>query len=660
MKITDIFLFPVTAWLLLSPAGCKAQSMKPADFGIKSKKALDLYLQAREMDKIRDYGAGVELYKQAAGLEPGFAEAYYNMGIDLYNLLRFQEGLPVILKAADLMKDESPILKYYIAELSFHNQKYADAVPHYKDFIAAEKDLAGMVGPRLLVQMMGVARENLRNSSFAAEAITKPVQFDPINLGTAINSIGDEYLPKMTADEEILFITSRRAECTGGYDAYLRDFPEDFFYSEKKNGEWQQVQNLGPPVNTELNEGAASFTPDGQWVYFTACNRDGAYESCDLYVSKLTGKKWSTPENLGPLVNTDVWESQPFISDDGNTLYFVSTRPGGLGGHDIWFSRKVNGYWAQPENLGAPVNSAGNEYSPFLHADGESFYFSSNGHPGFGGIDLFRSEMSASGWGTPQNLGYPLNLAGDEQTIFINTAGTDAYISSNREGSVGRYDIFKFTLDEKIRPKFTTWVRGFVLDSTTGSPLAATISFVDLETGDTIRRVNTNSATGKFLLTLPLNREYAAHVESPGHLFRSEHFSLQDMAVDSDRYFDLLIKLNEMKSGTEIVLRNIFFESGSFDLMPSSVPELNLMINFIKAYPAGNFEVEGHTDNVGTAEDNLVLSQNRANEVRKYLIANGISEKRVTAKGYGESKPMAENTSDAGRSKNRRTVLRVI
>lgn len=660
MKRLSLTLFASLIAFVFINTGCKAQKLKPSDFGIKSKKAFNSFIDGRQQDKFRDFKKAIEFYKAAIAEEPEFGEAYYYMAIDYYRLEDYKSALPHIKKANELTDKHEGVINYYLADISFFNMEYAAAEKNYSAFIKAESKLQGKMNPRLLKGMMEQAKRFLEHAHFAAQAIKTPIDFQPENMGTEINSLGDEYLPKLTADEELLFITARRKECTGGYDAYYGDFTEDFFYSEKKNGKWTTVKNLGPPVNTNLNEGAASFTPDGQWVYFTGCNRDDGFGSCDIYVSKLEGKKWSTPRNLGPIVNTSSWESQPFISDDGKTLYFASARPGGKGSQDIWYSKLENGAWTEPVNMGDVINTEAAEFSPFLHSDGQTFYFSSRGHPGFGGVDLFKSEKTASGWSKPMNLGYPLNTAGDEQTIYINTAGTEGYINSNREGGVGRMDIWKFKLDEKIRPKFTTYVRGFVLDSTSGSPLSATISFVDIETGDTVRTVNTNTATGKFLLTLPVGKEYAAHVSSKGYLFNSEHFELENLSETSNKFFDLVIKLKQLKSGTRIILNNIFYESGSFALEPTSTAELDFLASFLKENKNVKVEIGGHTDNVGSRQDNITLSDNRAKEVVKYLVKAGIPASRMKSKGYGETMPVADNGTAEGRAKNRRTELRIL
>ncbi|MCB9234674.1 MAG: PD40 domain-containing protein [Bacteroidia bacterium] len=658
MKKIPSSIIVLTAILGLFWTSCYSQKIKPSAYGIKSKKALQSYLKGLDFDKYRDRATAMLHYQQAVEIEPNFGEAWFRMGVDTYFLVQegskqapeYKKGLEYMNKADKMLtgRDRNPMVSFYLGELNFYTENYAPARKAYEDFINSK--------PMVKKEFLTIAKLNLGHCVFAEKAILEPIKFVPKNLGPNINSMGQEYLPYLTADDEILFFTARRKECTGEYSAELRDFAEDFFFSEKKNGDWQMLENLGPPVNTELNEGAASFSPDGQYVYFTGCNRKDGFGSCDLYVSKLNGRVWSEPENLGPTVNSPGWDSQPCISNDGKTLYFASTRNGGKGQSDIWFTTKVNGSWTPAQNLGEPINTIGRENSPFLHADGQTLYFSSDEHPGFGGFDLFLSKSVHNGWGRPMNLGYPLNTNADERNIFVNAKGDKGFTNSDRDGGLGGYDIYSFELDERIRPKFTTFVRGVVLDNVTSKPLEGTLTFINLETGDTIRQVASNSYSGKFLLSLPMDQDYAAFSDAKGYLFKSQNFTLKGA---QEEYFDLIIRLDPIEEGKPIVLENIFYETAKFDLKEESEAELNHLVYFMKINPKITIEISGHTDDVGSDQDNLLLSDNRANSVKKYLVEKGIPDQRITAVGYGESRPMFPNDSDEHRAKNRRTELKV-
>lgn len=635
--------------------GCAAQPKpKPADYGIKSKKAMNLFLDGRAQENYRDYNKAIEYYEAALKLEPQFGEAYFRGGACYYVLKKYDTAGEWMDKAIPLLEKPHPIIFFYQAEARFFREKFEEALEFYNQFEAHKTERPV---PKSLLK---TATQHRKSAQFAAAEMKNRITFDPVNLGDNINTQFEEYLPYLTADEQTIFFTARRPGSTGGFNREYRDYTEDFFYSVLKDGEWQPAENLGPPVNTDLNEGAASFSPDGQYVFFTACHRKDGYGDCDIYVSRLDGREWSTPRNLGPLINTSGWESQPSISNDGKTLFFASNRKGGVGGQDIWYSQLEGNKWTEAVNLGKTINTNRNEMSPFLHADGKTLYFASNGHPGFGNLDLFLSKSTGDGWTTPENLGYPLNTSANEGNIFINAKGDVGYINSSREGGLGKGDLYSFELDEKIRPDFTTYVRGHVREKGSKKPLYAKVTFVNIQTGDTIRSVTTNKASGKFLLTLPLDQDYAAFVDKKGYLFASQFFSLRDIDRKRTQYFDVDIQLQPLEVGVTVVMNSIFYETNKFDLLDKSKAELEHLVGFMKLNPKVKVEIGGHTDDVGSNSDNQRLSEQRANAVRKYLLGRGVAENRVTAKGYGESKPIADNANEEGRALNRRTECRIV
>lgn len=654
-----LFSLVILSFLLVGASSCKAQTPKPSDYNISSKKALKLYLQGNQQEKYRAYQEAINFYSQAIEIESEFGDAWFRKGACNYVLRNYTEAEEQMEKARELIPLPNPLLYFYLGECKFYREDFAGARDQYALFFEKK-------GERPIPRpMLKDAERHYASAKFAASQDGKGIDFDPINMGESINTAFDEYLPYLTADEQTIFFTTRRPGCTGGYNREYRGYTEDFYYAELKDGEWVMAENFGPPVNTEGNEGAASFTPDGQFVFFTACSRRDGYGDCDIYVSRLEGKTWSKPRNLGPTINTPAWESQPCISNDGKTLYFASSRSGGKGGQDLWYSTIQNGVWAEPQNMGDLINSPGNEVSPFLHADGKTLYFSSSGHLGYGGLDLFMSRKTDAGWSKPENLGSPLNTSSDEGNIFVNAKGTMGYINSTREGGAGRSDIYSFELDEQIQPDFTTYVRGFVREKGSGKPLASKVLFINIETGDTIRSVFSNKSTGKFLLTLPLEQDYAAFVDRRGYLFASQAFSLKNLPLPKsgerrDQYFDVEIELEPLKQGITVVMSNVFFETNKYDLLGSSKAELEHLVKFMQLNSKVKVEIGGHTDNVGSTNDNQVLSRNRANSVKAYLEERGIAAGRVMAKGYGESVPRADNASEEGRALNRRTECRIV
>lgn len=472
--------------------------------------------------------------------------------------------------------------------------------------------------------------------------------FAPKNLGEGINSAESEYFPSMPVDGKVLVYTRRR-----------NNVNEDFFASELDNTGWHNAVPLPGSINTSLNEGAQNISQDGDWLVFAGCERPNGYGSCDLYISYKTAEGWSQAFNLGPNVNTDQWESQPCLSPDKRDLYFASRRFGGLGGSDIYVSHLLpNGKWSKPENLGPGINTAGDESSPFVHADNQSLYFASNGLPGYGNEDLFVARRGADGnWSTPENLGYPINTIDHEGTLFVSADSKNAYYASDRSDSRGGLDIYSFELREDVRPARTLWVKGRVFDSKTTTGLPSSVELIDLTTRQTLSKVQTDE-TGNYLITLPVGKDYAFNVNRKGYLFYSDNFSLKNRAPDST--YQKNIPLQPIEVNAAVVLRNLFFETAKFNIRPESEVELQKLVQLMQDNPTVKIQIEGHTDNVGTAADNQKLSEARAKSVVTYLVQNGVLQNRLQAKGFGATKPVADNKTEEGRAQNRRTELKVL
>ena len=472
--------------------------------------------------------------------------------------------------------------------------------------------------------------------------------FAPENLGDEINSAFSEYFPTIPIESDKLIFTRK-----------LNNINEDFFGSIKTEGKWQKANPLPGNINTPLNEGAQNISQDGEWLIFTGCHRPKGMGGCDLYISYLTENGWSEAVNLGNKVNSEHWDSQPSLSPDKKELYFASNRPGGFGGSDIYVSRlQPNGRWGEPENLGSGINTSGEETSPFIHADNQTLYFASNGLPGYGEEDLFVTRRGPDNkWGTPINLGYPINTINNEATIFIAADGKTAYYASDRSDSRGGLDIYSFQLREDIQPFKTLWVKGQVYDIKTKAGIPSSVELIDIANKQVISKVQTDE-TGNYLITLPVGKDYAFNVNRKGYLFYSDNYFLKSESPDSTYRKD--IPLQPIEVNAAVVLKNIFFDVNKFDLKNESQAELDKLVQLLQENNTLKIQIEGHTDNVGKDQDNLKLSENRAKAVVAYLAANGISPARLTAKGFGETKPIADNNTETGKAKNRRTELKVI
>ncbi len=390
-------------------------------------------------------------------------------------------------------------------------------------------------------------------------------------------------------------------------------------------------------------------------MYYTVCRGN-----CNIFFSQKEDGKWGRPQKLPAPLNLDQFsEKQPSISPDGKTLYFVSNRTKGKGGYDIWRSHKTDDYmWSEPENLGDSINTPYNEQSPFIHFDNQTLYFSSAGHAGMGGLDIYMSQMlNDSTWSTPVNLGYPINTHRDEDGLIVNASGTMAYFSSDINPESGR-DIYKFELPQEVRPIPSSYISGTITDIRSGWPLRAEYSLVDIDTEQTIMS-NKASEDGTFFLCIPTNRNYGFFAFETGYLYHSEHFNLVGIHT-ADKPYRKNIELSPIRIGETMIMRNIFFETALYDLKPESVTELSKLFDLLSLSPTMKIEVGGHTDNVGTTEYNLSLSENRAKTVAQYLIEKGADPNRITWKGYGFTKPIGDNSTEEGRAKNRRTEIRVI
>lgn len=641
----------ITALLLSSVSIC-AQ-----DYTVSDRKAIKYYEVALQSYNQKDHDAALRKLEDAIAIEPDFVEAHllsFETHIEKKDYDRAEESL---IQALTINPDFYKNGHYYYAEFKLTKGDYTTAKVAYEKFISYRQ-----VNPNLLED----AERKLANCKFAISAMENPVPFNPQNMGPEVNSEWPEYFPSFTADGKTLIMTRRIP------DGVNRLGQEDFFSSAKQGEHWLKMNPMDA-INTPANEGAPFISPDGQLFFFVSCATNDANEypagrkgmgSCDIFYSYKTGdEQWSRPENLGPSVNSYHWESQPSFSSDGRTLYFVrgkKIRGGSAKNQDIWVSRLDDfGTWTKAEKLSDVINTPKHESSVLIHPDDQTLYFTSDGHPGMGGEDLYMSRRQNHGsWGTPVNLGYPINTSGNESSITVMANGKIALFASDREGGYGDLDLYSFELAEGFRPMRVTYLEGTVVDKGTGAPLPARFELIDLSTEQVVVESFANASDGSFLVSLPEGRDYALNVTQKGYLFHSENFSLAESTSNEPQH--KRVELAPIKAGESVVLRNVFFETGSFDLSPTSRAELNKLVSFLNKNYRMRIELGGHTDNVGKADANKTLSQKRADAVRTFLIEKGIPEERLTTKGYGTEKPLASNDSEEGRAQNRRTEFTVL
>ena len=610
----------------------------------KAKKAFDnalIYWNEMAFAK-----AEKELQK-AINIDPEYIEPLILMADIAFDLHHHDEAIDYYQRAIAIDSSFSPTLYYLLGKVYFEKEDYDGAVTWMEKFLEI---------PGIRKEQRDFSEDILRKAIFRQHAINNPVPFEPENLGKYINSEHDEYVNSITLDEKNLVFTLMQPDTLveGRYT-------EGFVMAVKTDSTWVVAGRALPDLYELGNIGAMSLSPDGKFLFFTSCGAPGGYGSCDLYACGKSGDQWSKPQNLGNVVNTETWDSQPCFSADGQSLYFSSARPGGRGGSDIWHCRFIQGKgWTKPVNAGARINTDKEEMAPFIHADGMTMYFSSQGHTGMGGFDLYISRLDSNGlWTEAENLGWPLNTASDEINIVVATNGKAAYISSRQEEGYGGYDIYSFELPARLAPLKVSYLEGNVFDADTKKPLAAEIALIDLETGDLSVRCGSDDINGHYIAALPGGKNYALNISKPGYLFYSENFNMKltDIPEESVK---MDVYLQAVKAGQSIVLNNIFFDTDQYTLNDLSLVELHKLNAFLLQNPDISILICGHTDDVGTGEYNQVLSERRAASVYSFLLELGINPERLQFKGFGKSEPVSDNDTEEGRARNRRTEILIL
>ena len=609
-----------------------------------NKKAVQLYNQAMERIDGGNLASAAGILQQAIQTDQNYVEAYLSLAAIYGKLKSYKSSVATYEKAFAL--DATYTLDYKLA----YSIQLA-GLGEFQKALDAVNELLTKRPPKNPTSLAS-AQKRKQSYEFAVDYeknnAIKNYFYEPKNLGPNVNSAGLEYLPILSVDGTELIFT-RRVNGTN----------EDFFIAKKEKEVWAAAKAADGNINTPQSEAAQTLSADGGWMIYSANGRADSYGNYDLYMAQLTPEGWIDTYHFGLGINTDQWDAQPSLSPDGKDLYFASRRPGGFGGIDIYVCRlKPNGNYGQPENLGPAINTPGDDQCPFIHADNQTLYFTSSGLPGYGDDDLFVVRKQPDGkWGKPINLGYPINTIEKEGTMCIAADGKTAYFAGDRNDSRGGLDIYSFELRQDIRPVKTLWVKGKVSDKKTGKGIASSVELTDLITKQVINNIQTDE-TGNYFLTLPIGKDYAFNVNRKGYLFFSDNFLIASRSPDS--IYEKNIALQPIEMNASMVLKNIFFDVGKFELKPQSQVELEKLVQMLAENPTLKIEISGHTDNVGKPADNLALSNSRAKAVVTYLVSKSIPVQRLTAKGYGETKPMADNKTEEGKALNRRTEMKVV
>ena len=609
-----------------------------AQYSTKNKKAIELYKQGL---RTKDTDQAIEFLSKAYAKDKKFVEASWELSKIYSDLQEEEKQVSVLLPTLDPKHPKYQQSVINMARACYLTGQYEKAKEYYSLF--PDKTAAGI---------------HLCNVALRLKA--NPIPFEPVNM-EAINTEFDDYWPNISADDQTFATTVMVGKLQGKKQSYSDQ--EDIYRSTRqKDGTWAKSEPIGPPIQTKKNEGSQSFSLDGKYMFLVACDRKESLGGCDIYYSIRQGDTWSEPVNPGAPLNSKFWESTPSFSADGNEIFFSSSRPGGLGGQDIWkcdVAQNPDGTltFSNAVNLGNNINTVKDERSPFIHPDNQTLYFSSDGREGMGKFDVFFSRKDANGkWSEATNLGYPLNTHRSETGFVVNSKGDKVYFASNGLEKNGRgMDIYEAYLDEKLRPQKVDFFTGKIVDDETLDPLEANLELIKMKDDKVISKTKTNKIDGKCILRIPATGdEYGYNVTAEGYMF------LSDKITETNTGKETYIRLKKATAGSNLVLNNVFFATNSFELKEESKFELNRIIRFLKDNPNIKVRFEGHTDSQGSRELNTKLSDNRAKAVRNYLIENDIEPSRMQAKGFGPDRPVADNNTEEGRAKNRRTEMVIL
>lgn len=616
-----------------------AKTIAQPTLSTSSKKAIALYMEADNFRVRGEFDKAIDLLTLALAKDENFEEAYFRLGMTYKNKEDISLSTKNFEKGFTLVKDPKR-RRDYLYELGQNYLKlgkYEESLLKTELFIKQEQ----LSKPR-------IDQATIWKLQAEYAIIRKNEKLEYINtpLNDSVNSFPNQYFPALTADGNQLFFTVRYGSGTNEN--------EDIVVSKKDgDGNWQKPFSVSEKINSKLQEGACSVSADGHQLIFTMCG-GVTYGRCDLFESKKIGGEWSRPANLGPLVNSTDWEGQPSLSADGRVLYFSSSRKGGVGGYDLWVTKKdESGKWTKAQNVGNSINTKFDEISPFIHVNNQTLYFASNGYPGFGGYDVYQTDRSKIGWTAPANLGAPLNDFEDQFSFFVTADGTMAYFSKADVGNRGLSKIYQTVIprSKQIARKSSS-VKGVVRDNESGKPFKAKIELSSLLDNEKTAIVESDSIDGSYLFVLNRGSSYSLFVSAPNYLFRTYSFEIDSTKEVSTTILD--IELKPIRPRAASVLNNIFFDLNKADIKPQSYSELENAVRFLKLNPALVIEVGGHTDNAGSEDYNLKLSQKRSQSVIDYLVQKGIEKPRMVSKGYGSSKPLANNDSESNRQLNRR------
>lgn len=598
------------------------------------------------------YKKAIDYYLKAYKYNSENAELNYKIGVAYLGTSQKKKSLKYILKAKELKQDISLLQNWQLGQAYHYNLMFDEAITQYKLFRQIAREYGA---PTKKV------KKRLEECKVGKKLVSVPTNAIVVKIKT-LNTKYPDYCPLITADESMMIFTGRRPDSKGGHKTKDGKYFEDIYVSYNKNGKWSEAKNIGSPLNTDNHDATVCLSPDGQQLFL--------YYDRDIYASNLKGEKWSKPKRMPDVINSPDVEKSACISFDGKSLYFSRGKDVEIekSNSDIYVSHYKNGKWTKAKKLPRIINSKYDEDGVFMHPDGKTLFFSSKGHNTMGGFDIFKSTLQSNGrWTKPENLGFPINTPEDDLYFVMSAKGENGYYSSIKDDGNGSMDIYKIQYSDTLIIKkdtvkkqefMLTIVKGTVTDGITGKKLGAKIEIYDAQKNKNVLDAESNSSTGKYLISLPSGKNYGMQVRKEGYLFHSENFNIPKVKG----YQEIIknIKLYPVKKDVKIVLNNIFFDTDKSILRPESFAELDRLKKLLKDNKNIKIEISGHTDNQGSYKHNVKLSAARASSVVNYLISKGIDKNRLKSRGASWDEPISTNKTKEGRQKNRRVEFKII
>lgn len=610
--------------------------------------AIQLYEEAMQVYIQKRYEDAIDLLEQARKKDKKFVEVYLQLATIYKELEEFGRAERFLDQGKSYLPlAKVPQLHYDLAQLYYRVGAYKKASD------AVNRIPLRAINSNVLLTKIQALQQNLQ---LALNMLQRPWVFNPRRLPFPLNQFISQYFPVITVDQQTILFTALVDQGEGKYK-------ENIYTSQKdESGNWSIPVSISAKINeVASNQGTCTISADKKTLVFTACSKEGNYGVCDLYISYNHQGEWSTPENLGPHINSKGWQSQPSLSADGKTLYFVSERKGNYGKNDIWKSTwKESGQWSEPVNLGPTINSKDREVGPFIHPNGQTLFFASDRTPSMGGFDIYYSNFINGQWTEPVNLGYPINNHQDQVSIFITADGKKGYYADGKRKDLNYHSshIYEFDMPENLVPMPKSEVVQLkVLDAQTKKPTGAQVEVYDME--DVLQqKLAIDPTDGQATIVVNEGKEYLIYITKDGHLFESKHINLKnrDKALVNSAGE---IWLRPIEVSQSKILENIYFDYDDYRIMTKSHTELNRLVAFLQSNPSIHIELEGHTDHMGSDAYNKQLSIKRAQTIYDYLIQAGIEVGRLTYQGYGKTQPLVENTSPENQQLNRRVAFRI-